>query len=484
MLAAGAAEAVQAVFGDIIAALHGNLLDGVGHVLHGDAQKAFRHLLGADRLALGGGHFLSQFPEPVLHRCQVQRLIAVGTENGREVAGLDLAEHQVAVGHGQGAAAPVAGRPRIGPGGFRPHPEAGAVELQDRAAAGRYGVDVHHGRPHAHPGHQGLEAALVLPVVVGHVRGGAAHVEADQLGNAAHGGGAGHAHHAAGGAGKNGVLALEQAGVGEAAVGLHEHELRAVALPFDAQLVGHLLHIAAQDGGKVGIDHRGVAPGHQLDQGAGLMAQGDLREADPPAQLSHPQLMVRASVAVHEGHRHRPNAAVEGLLKIRLNLGFVQGGLYPALGVHPLIHFDGPLVEQFRQQDVQGEQIRASLIADAQAVAKALGGDEQGAIPLALQQGVGGHGGAHLDMRDAVGGDGRPGWQAQEVADALHSRVLVALRVFGEQLVADQLSIRALGHQIGEGAAPVNPNLPHRPSAYANPNVRPARLQWPARSGR
>jgi hypothetical protein len=37
VLAAGAAEAVERVAGDVIAALHRDLLDGVGHVLDGDA---------------------------------------------------------------------------------------------------------------------------------------------------------------------------------------------------------------------------------------------------------------------------------------------------------------------------------------------------------------------------------------------------------------------------------------------------------------
>src|SRR3546814_2040541 len=47
VLAAGAAEAVERVLGDIVAALHGDLLDGVGHVLHGDAQEALGDLLRA-----------------------------------------------------------------------------------------------------------------------------------------------------------------------------------------------------------------------------------------------------------------------------------------------------------------------------------------------------------------------------------------------------------------------------------------------------
>ncbi|RVB19867.1 hypothetical protein EN904_34155, partial [Mesorhizobium sp. M7A.F.Ca.CA.001.07.2.1] len=39
MLAAGATEAVEEILGDVVAALHGDLLDGIGHVLHGDGRS-------------------------------------------------------------------------------------------------------------------------------------------------------------------------------------------------------------------------------------------------------------------------------------------------------------------------------------------------------------------------------------------------------------------------------------------------------------
>src|SRR3546814_2875333 len=82
--------------------------------------------------------------------------------------GLDLAEHDVAVGHRQRPAAAVAGRAGIGAGGVRAYSEPGAIEVQDGAAARRHRVDVHHRRPQAHAGDQGVEGALVLAVVVRH----------------------------------------------------------------------------------------------------------------------------------------------------------------------------------------------------------------------------------------------------------------------------------------------------------------------------
>ncbi len=41
MLAAGSAKTVQGLFGYIVAALDGYLLDGVGHIFYGDSQETF-----------------------------------------------------------------------------------------------------------------------------------------------------------------------------------------------------------------------------------------------------------------------------------------------------------------------------------------------------------------------------------------------------------------------------------------------------------
>ena len=89
VLAAGAAEAVEGVEGDVVAALHRDVLDGVGHVLDGDGEEAFRHLLRAERLAGGGRHLCGQGGEPATHHLGVERLVGVGPEHLREVRRLD-----------------------------------------------------------------------------------------------------------------------------------------------------------------------------------------------------------------------------------------------------------------------------------------------------------------------------------------------------------------------------------------------------------
>ena len=82
VLAAGRAEAVERVLGDVVAALHRDLLDGVGHVLDGDADEAVGHFLGRAAVADLGG----QLGESGAHGRLVERLVAGWSEDGGEVA--------------------------------------------------------------------------------------------------------------------------------------------------------------------------------------------------------------------------------------------------------------------------------------------------------------------------------------------------------------------------------------------------------------
>ena len=103
-------------------------------------------------------------------------------------------------------------------------PEARAVEDQDRAAAGRHGVDRHHRRAQAHARHLGLERALVGAGEVGDIGRGAAHVEGDDPLEPGERGDPHGADDAAGRPGQDRVLALEAPGVDQPAVRLHEHQ--------------------------------------------------------------------------------------------------------------------------------------------------------------------------------------------------------------------------------------------------------------------
>jgi hypothetical protein len=221
VLAAGRAEAIEHVLGDIVAALHGDLLDGVRHVLHGDADAAVRHLLGRAPVADLGRQACEGLP----HRRLVEALVAAAAEDRREGSGAQLAHHDVGVGDGERAAAAVALGAGVGARRLRADAEAGAVVVEDGAAARSHGVNTEHRHAQAHAGDLGLERALVLAGEVRHVGGGAAHVEADDLLETGEARGLGHADHAAGGAGEDGVAALEQVGGLEPAGGGHEEDV-------------------------------------------------------------------------------------------------------------------------------------------------------------------------------------------------------------------------------------------------------------------
>ena len=176
MLAAGAAEAVERVAGDVVAALHGDLLDRLRHVGDGDLQKPVGDLLRraavadlAGKPCEGGAHRLARR--------------AAGPAAGPKIAGknsgISLPAMTLASVTVERPAAAIAGRPGIGAGRIRADAQARAVVMQDRAAAGRDRVDQHHRRAHAHAGDLGLEGALVFAVEMRDVGRGAAHVEAD-----------------------------------------------------------------------------------------------------------------------------------------------------------------------------------------------------------------------------------------------------------------------------------------------------------------
>ena len=221
VLAARAAEAVERVAGDVIAALHRNFLDRVRHVLDRDLDEAVGDLLG-----FATADLLRQVGEGIAYSMRVERQVLRGAEDLREEIRNELADHHIGVGDGQRPAAPVAFRARIGAGRIGPDAEARAVEMQDRAAAGRDGMDQHHRRAHAHAGDLGLERALVFAVEMRHVGRGAAHVEADEAIETRLPSGFRHSDHAAGGTGQDRVLALEQFGSGQSAGRHHEHQSR------------------------------------------------------------------------------------------------------------------------------------------------------------------------------------------------------------------------------------------------------------------
>ena len=152
-------------------------------------------------------------------------------------------------------------------------------------------MDRHHRRPQPHPGNFRLEGALVLAIVVGHIGRRAPHVEADDLFKPRSFAGLHCANNAPCRPRQNAVFPLKGAGIGQTAIGLHEHQRnsRLGHVGFrgcgfigqvPCQLHAHLVDIASQNWRQVSIHHRGVATTDQLHQRADLVRDGNLQKAD------------------------------------------------------------------------------------------------------------------------------------------------------------------------------------------------------------
>ncbi|CPJ33725.1 Uncharacterised protein [Bordetella pertussis] len=454
MLAAGAAESSQRILGHVVAALHRDALDRLGHVAHGDLQETFGQLLGAHLAPRGRPHLLGHGREARAHRRHIQRLVGIGAEHAGEEVGLDLAQQDVAVGHRQRAAAPVARGPRIGAGRIGADAQPGAIEMQDGSPTGRHGMDAHHRRAHAHAGHQRLELALELAGVMRHVGGRAAHVEADHAVKARQLAGADHADDTAGRAGQDGVLAAETVRVGQAAAGLHEHQAHA------RQLAAHLLDIAHENGRQIGIDHRGVAARDKLDQRTGLVRGRHLRKADLARDGGGALLMHALLPGVHEHDGDGADAIVEHAPQVGAQAVLRQRAHHRAVGSEPFVGLDHRLVQHLGQLHVAVEQARPTLVGNAQRVAESPRGHQQGALALAFEQGIGRHRGAHLDALDLVGRHRLARRDAQQLADAGHRSVAVLLGVLRQHLGGHGGAVWPARHDIGERASTVNPELP------------------------
>ena len=118
MLATGTAEALQRVARYVVAACNRDLLNGVGHLLHGDADEAFGHIFGS-AAGLSRKH-----PKFVANDSCVERLVCRRAKHLGKVARHDLAEQNVGVGHRQRATASVTRRSRIRPRALRPDAKA------------------------------------------------------------------------------------------------------------------------------------------------------------------------------------------------------------------------------------------------------------------------------------------------------------------------------------------------------------------------
>ena len=110
--------------------------------------------------------------------------------------------------------------------------------------------------------------------------------------------------------------------------------------------------------------------------------------------------------------------------------------------------------------NIKGKDIRAVLITDLERVAKSFRHKQKCVIALALKERVGGHRRAHFDGCYLFRGDRLAWLNAEKVADSLQSRIIIGVRIFGEEFPGRDGARRRARNNIRERTATVDPKFP------------------------
>ena len=185
-----------------------------------------------------------------------------------------------------------------------------------------------------------------------------------------------------------------------------------------------------------------------------------LREAHFVGEARGLALMVWMRISMHEHDGDGVDAVGACGFQRGARGGNVEQRLHAAVGAHALRHFGDGGIEHRWLLDLPREDLWPGLVADFERVAEAFAHQQQHAIALALEERIGGDGGAHLDAFDHLRRQRMPARHAKQVADARGRRVSVGLRILREELVGKQPPVRRPRHDVGEGAAAVDAELP------------------------
>ena len=181
MLPARATKTGQGIARHVMAARDGNALDGVRHIGDGNGDEALRRLARGHHAARFLLHLRAEGGETLRHDVAIQWLVPVRAEKAGEETGLDLAQHDVAIGDGKRPAAPVAGRSRHRARAFRPDAKATIDKGANGATARRDRVDPHHRRAQANAGHPRFIVPFIAAGIMGDIGRCAPHIKADHV---------------------------------------------------------------------------------------------------------------------------------------------------------------------------------------------------------------------------------------------------------------------------------------------------------------
>ena len=444
-----AAEREQREIARIVAFLDRHQADGAGQMIAGDGDDRRRRLDGVE-------------PErraDLLDECRLDGFDRHAAGDARQGGRVELAQHQVGIGHGRfGAAAAVADRAGIGAGTVGSDlQDAGLGDARDRAAAGADRVDVDHRHANRHAvgdvllrRQRGLAAADQ-----GHVEAGAAHVAADQVGMARLLADAGGGERAGRRSRHHGLHGIVGGGLAahRAAIALHDQKLGGEAgelqlLLQPAEIARHdRLDVAVDRGRRAALELANLAQdvGADRDEGIGPELARDLAGAP---------FVRRIDVGMQEADDQRLGAAGDQKTDGASHGFLVERRQDVAAGVEALGHFDTQLArdEGFEAADhAVAEGPRAAP--QFQHVAETDRGDQAADDALALEDRVGADSGAMHQGTQRVGGQAA-------VANAGHhaARLIVGRGGYFRDAEAPLALVNE--KEIGESTADIDAGLP------------------------
>ena len=230
-----------------------------------------------------------------------------------------------------------------------------------------------------------------------------------------------------------------------------------------------------------------MAAGHQPGLATEPVGKRHMGHSLPVQPALQGQLLAGIAIAVQQGHGNTAVALCQGPPQRGRQLAIEaqgQGFELGAIGRQPPRHLQGPHPQRPGPADLERKDVWPVLVADGQQIGKPPVDQQQHRLAAPLQQGVGGHGGAEAQLRDQTRRDRLisielVAIQSQQLADGGHRRIAGQARLHRQHLAHHQLAVARATDDVGEGAAPIDPEAPARSPAQGFVSANPWALNHP-----
>src|SRR5262245_46162733 len=190
------------------------------------------------------------------------------------------------------------------------------------------------------------------------------------------------------------------------------------------------------------------------------MAHRNLRETHFTRERGHAFLVLGKAISVHEHDCYGLDAGPFRAFEVGSEDVEVRFLLHRAVRAHALIHLDDALVKHVGLDNLTRENLWTRLVPDLESVTVTLRDKQERRFTLSFEKGVGCDCGAHLHRANATRRNFFAGLQPKQIANALHRGIGVGFRILRQELVRHQYAVGAPPDYVGEGAAPIDPEVP------------------------